>query len=166
MCFLFKKLENYVFHVNHLQGKWFTWDIKPYFLKTVECFCFFCYLTFVLRKNKTKKQTKKTKKPQKTRKAIVLNKKCQLCPGSFRQYSSIDVFVFYFSYMCIIVLFSCRDHIVYFHFIRWAMSGENVSLVICKQQRPRSFCTSMQSDQGLHCPLTKSLDTTEYINSD
>ena len=32
------------------------------------------------------------------------------------------------------------------------------------QRRPRSACTSAQSDQGLHCPLTKSLDTTEYIN--
>ena len=29
------------------------------------------------------------------------------------------------------------------------------------QRRPRSACASTQSDQGLHCPLTDSLDTTE-----
>ena len=35
-----------------------------------------------------------------------------------------------------------------------------------RQQMPRSVCTSAQSDQGLHCPLTESLDTTECINGD
>ena len=33
---------------------------------------------------------------------------------------------------------------------------------ICVQRRPRSACVSAQSDQGLHCLLTESLDTTEY----
>ena len=28
---------------------------------------------------------------------------------------------------------------------------------ICRQQKPRSACISMQSDQGLHCMLTESL---------
>ena len=31
---------------------------------------------------------------------------------------------------------------------------------------PRSDCASAQSDQGLHCPLTKSLDTTECMNGE
>ena len=36
---------------------------------------------------------------------------------------------------------------------------------IIKQQTPRSACILMQSDQGLHCyPLTKSLDSEEYIS--
>ena len=34
------------------------------------------------------------------------------------------------------------------------MSCETVSLDICLQRRPRSDCTSMQSNQGLHCLLT------------
>ena len=37
---------------------------------------------------------------------------------------------------------------------------------ICGQQMPRSACASAQSDQGLHCPITESLDTTEYMNWD
>ena len=36
---------------------------------------------------------------------------------------------------------------------------ENVSSVICGPRRPRSACTSAQSDKGLRCPLTESLDT-------
>ena len=31
--------------------------------------------------------------------------------------------------------------------------------------RPRSACTSMQSDQGLQCPLTESLDTKDSVES-
>ena len=34
------------------------------------------------------------------------------------------------------------------------------------QSRPRSACTSTQSDQGLHCLLTESLDTTECMNGE
>ena len=41
---------------------------------------------------------------------------------------------------------------------------KNVSSDICGQRRPRSACASAQSDQGLHCPLTKSLATTECMN--
>ena len=37
---------------------------------------------------------------------------------------------------------------------------QNVSSGIYGQQRPRSDCAFAQSDQGLHCPLTESLDTT------
>ena len=43
---------------------------------------------------------------------------------------------------------------------------QKVSLGICRQRRPRSACASAQSDQGLHCPLTESLDTTECMNGD
>ena len=35
---------------------------------------------------------------------------------------------------------------------------------ICRQQRPRPAYTSMQSDQGLHCSLTESLDTIDCMN--
>ena len=41
---------------------------------------------------------------------------------------------------------------------------ENVSSGICGQRRPRSACASAQSDQGLPCPLTESLDPTECMN--
>ena len=41
--------------------------------------------------------------------------------------------------------------------------GCALSLGICRQQMPRSACTSAQSDQGLHCPQTESLDTKECI---
>ena len=44
-----------------------------------------------------------------------------------------------------------------------AVPCENVSSVICGQQRPRSACTCRQSDHGLHCLLTKSLDTIACI---
>ena len=36
-----------------------------------------------------------------------------------------------------------------------------VSLGVCGQWKPRSACASAQSDQGLRCQLTKSLDTTK-----
>ena len=39
------------------------------------------------------------------------------------------------------------------------------SLGMCRQQRSRSACTFMQADQGLHCPLTESLDTAECMES-
>ena len=32
--------------------------------------------------------------------------------------------------------------------------------------RPRSACASAQSDQGLHCPLTESLDTIECMTGE
>ena len=35
----------------------------------------------------------------------------------------------------------------------WARSCENVSYAICEQQRRRSACASVQSDQGLCCSL-------------
>ena len=37
---------------------------------------------------------------------------------------------------------------------------------ICGQRRPGSDCASAQSDQGLHCPLTESSDTTECTNGE
>ena len=51
-------------------------------------------------------------------------------------------------------------------FYNWAALCENVSLGICGQRRPRSACASAQSDQGLHFPLTESLDTTDYMNDE
>ena len=48
-----------------------------------------------------------------------------------------------------------------YQFYICALPCKNVSLGICWQQRPRSACASVLSDQGLHCPLTKSLGTTE-----
>ena len=41
---------------------------------------------------------------------------------------------------------------------------KNMPLGICRQQRPRSACMSLQSDQGLPCLLTESLDATECMN--
>ena len=35
---------------------------------------------------------------------------------------------------------------------------------ICRQRRPRSAYASAQSDKGLVCPLTESLDTTDCMN--
>ena len=43
------------------------------------------------------------------------------------------------------------------------MSHENVSSGICGQKRPWSACASVQSVQGLRCPLTELLDTIECI---
>ena len=37
---------------------------------------------------------------------------------------------------------------------------------LCEQWRPRSAWASMQSDQGLHCLLTESLDTTECMKGE
>ena len=48
--------------------------------------------------------------------------------------------------------------------IIWATPCESVSSGMCGQRRPRSACASAQADQGLRCPLTDSLDTTECIN--
>ena len=48
----------------------------------------------------------------------------------------------------------------------WVPPCENVSLDICRQPRPRSACAYLQSDQGLHCLLTVSLDTVECINGE
>ena len=46
------------------------------------------------------------------------------------------------------------------------MPNENVSAGICGQRRSRSACAFAQSDQGLCCPLTESLDTIECINGE
>ena len=46
--------------------------------------------------------------------------------------------------------------------VKWVAPCENVSTGICGQRRPRSA----QSDQGLCCPLTESVDTTECINGE
>ena len=43
---------------------------------------------------------------------------------------------------------------------------ENESSGVCGQRRPRSDCASAQSDLGLRCPLTESLDTTECMNGE
>ena len=40
------------------------------------------------------------------------------------------------------------------------------SLVICGQRRPRSDCANAQSDLGLRCLLTESVDTTECMNGE
>ena len=45
----------------------------------------------------------------------------------------------------------------------WGTQCKSVSSGIGGHRRPRSDCASAQSDQGLHCPLTESVDTTECI---
>ena len=47
-----------------------------------------------------------------------------------------------------------------------AKPWEKVSSDICGQRRPRSDCAFAQSDQGLRCPQTECLDTTELINGE
>ena len=47
-----------------------------------------------------------------------------------------------------------------FKTIKWAAPCENVSSGTSMRT------VSAQSDQGLHCPLTESLDTTKCINRD
>ena len=42
----------------------------------------------------------------------------------------------------------------------------HMSSGICGQWRPRQPCTSAQSDQGPHCPLKESLDTTDCMNGE
>ena len=42
---------------------------------------------------------------------------------------------------------------------KWARPWENVSYVICEQQRRRSACASAQSDQRLCCSLPRQKDT-------
>ena len=55
-------------------------------------------------------------------------------------------------------------YLIYLFFFYWVAPYETVSSDICGQRRPRSACASAQSDQGLHCPLTESLDTAECMN--
>ena len=50
--------------------------------------------------------------------------------------------------------------------IKWAAPCKNMSLGIYGQQRPRSTCADAQSDQGLHCLQTESLDTVEWMNGE
>ena len=52
------------------------------------------------------------------------------------------------------------------HMIIWAEPCENVSSGIYGQRSPRSACASAQSDQGLHCPLTESLDIIDCNNGE
>ena len=55
--------------------------------------------------------------------------------------------------------------VVYKH-ANWARSCENLSYVICEQQRRRSACASAQSDQHLCCSLLRQYDMyTCYIQS-
>ena len=46
--------------------------------------------------------------------------------------------------------------------IIWAFPCENVCSGKCGQRRPRSDCASAQADQGLHCPLTESMNISMY----
>ena len=46
----------------------------------------------------------------------------------------------------------------------WVVPCKMVSLGMWGQQRPRPTCTFLQSDKGLYCPLTESLDTIECID--
>ena len=46
------------------------------------------------------------------------------------------------------------------------LDNKNLSSGICGQQRPRSACASVQSDRGLHCPLTESLETIKCISGE
>ena len=43
---------------------------------------------------------------------------------------------------------------------------QNVPSDICGEQRPRSACTSAQSDQCLYCRLLESFDVTECMDGE
>ena len=63
------------------------------------------------------------------------------------------------------VMFNCKLDFERFYLLFitiWTAPCEHVSSGICGQRMPRSACASAQSDQVLHYPLTKYLDTTEY----
>ena len=51
---------------------------------------------------------------------------------------------------------------------KWPAPCKNVSSDIkcMRQRRRRSDCAFVQSDLGLHCPLTESLDAIECINGE
>ena len=40
---------------------------------------------------------------------------------------------------------------------------ENMPSGLCVQRKPRSACASTQSDQGIRCPFTESLDTINNV---
>ena len=54
----------------------------------------------------------------------------------------------------------------YSAFTNWAVTFENMTQSLYRQQRPRSAYSSAQSDQGLPCTITESLDTTKYIDEE
>ena len=62
-------------------------------------------------------------------------------------------------------MFSVLNHYIDRTIILAALC-ENLSSGICGQRKPRSDCASTQSDLGLRCPLTESLDTLECINGE
>ena len=49
---------------------------------------------------------------------------------------------------------------------KWAMRCQNVPLGTCRQWKPLIRLCFAQSDQGLHCLQTESLDTIECMNGD
>ena len=51
------------------------------------------------------------------------------------------------------------------HFILYTLTApcENLFLGMCGQQRPRSACASVQSDQRLYCPFTRSMNNNAPI---
>ena len=57
-------------------------------------------------------------------------------------------------------------NLAYFDELKWATSWQKLSYAICKQQRSRSACASMQSDQHLCCSLLGQYNTyTCYIQT-
>ena len=77
--------------------------------------------------------------------------------------SWVTVFIFWHSFRLDRVF---TRHNMYLHYCEWMLQGQNVSSGICEQRRPRSACASSQSDQGLRCPLTESLDNIKCMNAE
>ena len=59
-----------------------------------------------------------------------------------------------------------RNHVLNRIYYNWTSKCENVSSGIRGQPRPRTAFASAQSDQGLPCPLAKSLDTTDCMTGE
>ena len=51
----------------------------------------------------------------------------------------------------------------HWHLNPWCSTHEKGPYAICGQRRPWSACANAQADQGLRCPLTKSMYVTVYV---
>ena len=73
------------------------------------------------------------------------------------------------TWMCSLVLGLCCWYMSYNMrkcTVYYGWHQAKTCLGICGHWRPWSDCASAESDQGLHCPLTKSLNTTECMSGE
>ena len=102
-------------------------------------------------RNTTKKLCFKTIKNTK-KKVTFTNKECFQCLFVFR-YSGYETFS---------SVWFWHPHLI--QHIIWAGPWENVSYVICEQQRSKSACASAQSDQRLSCSLLRYYNISRFYS--